>query len=209
MQFEPEQLYHIYNRGNNRQRIFFSRENYFFFLQKMRRHLLPHCDILCYCLMPNHFHFLVSTKTESESPTWSGALADNTASIHPLSKAIGILLSSYTRAIQKQEERTGSLFQRHTKEKCLTNHNITATTETANHPFICFNYIHQNPMTAGFVEKIEDWEFSSFKDYIGHRNGSLCNQTLAIQLIDLPKDTKELFDQSYQVIDADRLKGIL
>jgi len=59
MIFEQGHLYHIYNQGNNRQRIFFSRENYLFFLDKVKKHILPYADILAWCLMPNHFHFMV------------------------------------------------------------------------------------------------------------------------------------------------------
>jgi putative transposase len=58
MDFKPNAIYHIYNQGNNRQQIFFSEENYLFFIKKMRTYLLPYGDLLCYCLMPNHFHWL-------------------------------------------------------------------------------------------------------------------------------------------------------
>ncbi len=72
MQFEVGHIYHIYNQGNNRQPIFFERKHYLFFLQKMRAYLLPHGDILAYCLMPNHFHVMVEVKsTESGGATLS------------------------------------------------------------------------------------------------------------------------------------------
>jgi putative transposase len=56
------QLYHVYTRGNNRQRIFFSPQHYFYFIQKMQTHLVPVADLLAWCLMPNHFHFLLQLK---------------------------------------------------------------------------------------------------------------------------------------------------
>lgn len=59
MQFEPNVIYHIYNQGNNRQVVFHKREHYLFFLRKMRSYLLPYGDLLAYCLMPNHFHWLL------------------------------------------------------------------------------------------------------------------------------------------------------
>ncbi len=59
MEFIGGRLYHIYNQGNNRQKIFFSSENYLFFLKKMRSHLLKHYELLSWCLMPNHFHWMV------------------------------------------------------------------------------------------------------------------------------------------------------
>ncbi len=62
MNFSIGGLYHIYNQGNNRQPIFFTRENYEFFIRKVRTHLLPYVDVLAWCLMPNHFHFMVEVK---------------------------------------------------------------------------------------------------------------------------------------------------
>ncbi|MEM9846547.1 MAG: hypothetical protein AAF847_01565 [Bacteroidota bacterium] len=57
MKFYDNQLFHIYNRGNNRRQIFFSEENYLFFLWKMRAYLLPFGDLIAWSLMPNHFHW--------------------------------------------------------------------------------------------------------------------------------------------------------
>ncbi|MBK6642001.1 MAG: transposase [Bacteroidetes bacterium] len=61
MNFTSDSIYHIYNRGNQQQKIFFNRENYLFFLKKMRVELSPYCEFINYCLMPNHFHWLVKT----------------------------------------------------------------------------------------------------------------------------------------------------
>ena len=62
MYFESNHIYHIYNRGNNSQNIFFTRDNYLFFLEKIRKHILPYADVLAWCLMPNHFHLMVYVK---------------------------------------------------------------------------------------------------------------------------------------------------
>ncbi len=56
--FLPDQYYHFYNRGNNRQEIFFQRDNYLYFLRRIRKYLCPFMDILAYCLMPTHYHIL-------------------------------------------------------------------------------------------------------------------------------------------------------
>jgi REP element-mobilizing transposase RayT len=58
LKFAAGQIYHLYNRGNNSQKIFFDRENYIFFLNKIRTHLKPITNVMAYCLMPNHFHLL-------------------------------------------------------------------------------------------------------------------------------------------------------
>ncbi|GAA4060377.1 hypothetical protein GCM10022389_00870 [Flavobacterium cheonanense] len=62
----PEAYYHIYNRGINSDKIFSSEENYLFFLSKFATYLNPICDVFAYCLMPNHFHFLIRIKSEDE-----------------------------------------------------------------------------------------------------------------------------------------------
>lgn len=59
MQFSSNEIYHIFNRGNNSQRIFFNRENYLFFLKKIKTYISSYADILAWCLMPNHFHLMV------------------------------------------------------------------------------------------------------------------------------------------------------
>src|SRR5438552_3812028 len=137
MDFQPENLYHIYNRGNNKEIIFFENRNYIFFLEKVKKHICKNSDLLAYCLMPNHFHLLVYTKAGLEH--------------FKLNNEIAILLRSYTRAINIQENRKGSLFQQKTKAKNVQSYGT-----------ICFNYIHQNPYNSGLISKLEDWEFSSF-----------------------------------------------
>jgi len=188
MDFYPNELFHFYNRGNNKNKIFFNIENYYYFLRKVRKYLLPYCEIFTYCLMPNHFHFLIYTKEN---------LIKNT-----LNTSIGILLSSYTKAINIQEKRTGSLFQQDSKAKSLTQ------SGDEYYPFICFNYIHQNPMKAGLVKRMEDWEFSSFNDYLELKNSTLVNKSLAIEFLDLPEDEKEFYEMSYKIIDDDNIKDI-
>ena len=176
MEFAPDCLYHVYNRGNNRQPLFFSYANYVFFLRKVRTHLLPCCDMLAYCLMPNHFHFLLEAKTPAAGKTLNGGFQT--------------VLSSYTQAVNKQEQRTGSLFQQHTKAKCLEGEYATT----------CFHYIHQNPMKANLVNRMENWEFSSFKDYCGLRKGTLCYQQRAFEVLNLPPPGKAFYENAYGVI---------
>ena len=190
MQFEPNTLFHIYNQGNNRQPIFFRPENYLFFLRKMRQYLLPHGDLLCYCLMPNHFHWLLFVREaqanspgDFESPGESRALNDS----------IAIFLRSYTRAINKQENRSGALFREGTKAKdgwiegFIALENPRTRMQFWNDfGYTCFQYIHENPVKAGLVKRAEEWPYSSCQDYAGLRQGTLCNKELARKLLNLP-----------------------
>ncbi|MHB8089614.1 MAG: transposase, partial [Anaerolineaceae bacterium] len=59
---EVDSIYHIYNRGVNKELIFFSERNYQFFIYKMVNYMQDNASILAYCLMPNHYHLLVKIK---------------------------------------------------------------------------------------------------------------------------------------------------
>ena len=98
-------------------------------------------DTLAYCLMPTHFHFLVFVRSE-ETDT--------------LKDAVGLMLSSYTKAINRRYNRHGSLFQLHTKAKLIEKDDYLLTITA---------YIHQNPVRAGLVKKLEEWEYSSYREY--------------------------------------------
>ncbi|MCH2448847.1 MAG: hypothetical protein MK198_01750 [Gracilimonas sp.] len=193
MEFYSGHTYHVYNQGNNRENIFFDKENYLYFIEKMKHHLTPHADILAWCLMPNHFHWLIKVK---ESYPSLPKLENKQKIIDPLNRSIGSLQSSYTQAINKKHERSGSLFRTRTKAKSLTENERDADNYGVN----CFFYIHQNPIRAGLVHRMEDWKFSSFRDYAGLREGRLCNKELAFDLFDLPSDPHEFIKISEQTI---------
>lgn len=189
MRFLTHELYHIYNRGNNRGRIFFERDNYLFFLKKIRVEVAPLVDLLAYCLMPNHYHLLIRVKKVD-------GLNDEQVS-KSLSRKLGTLQSSYSQAINKAQNRTGSLFQQGAKSKNI---------ETYGH--ICLHYIHQNPVLAGLCEKPEGWEFSSFQDYVGLRNGSLPSKDVAFKFLDVPSNTEEFYEESQKSLSYKEIERI-
>ena len=196
MTYELNTIYHCFNQGNNRQEIFYTRENYLFFLEKMRTHLHPVADILSYCLMPNHFHWLIMLKEKGIEDTGiknPNIIRSDKKNQQQISQSIAILLRSYTRAVNKQEHRSGSLFRHKTKLKNGKNgFSEFITIEGKYRKFFfkdgleyartCFNYIHENPQDADLVLKPSDWEYSSAQDYAGLRNGTLCNKQLAKDL---------------------------
>jgi putative transposase len=203
MNFEEGRLYHLYNQGNQKQRIFFNRDNYLFFLSKIRRYILPYADILAWCLMPNHFHLMlyvtrleinveekVDPVPNSEGFTRSEA---RTAKRRTLNQSIGLLLRSYTRAINRQQGISGSLFRKETKAECLNSNDciqpaffntssgtiVNVPSLDKEYPQICFDYIHSNPVCAGLVNRVEEWEFSSARDYFSKRGGTLVEKEIA------------------------------
>jgi REP element-mobilizing transposase RayT len=150
--YEPG-LYHIYNRGNNRQPLFYKELDYLQFTDLCRKYIVPKSQILAWCLMPNHFHFLLDINAKSmERVTWGGN------EMTSITNGFQLLQSSYAKLINNREIRTGSLFQQKTKAKLLETKNQTITT---------FRYIHQNPLTAQLVDRMEDWAFSSYNEYCG------------------------------------------
>ena len=139
--------YHVYNRGNDRQLIFFERENYIYFLRQLRHYLITNgVDIIAYCLMPNHYHLLVYLTTDR------------------FSKLMQAFTLSYAKAINNRYQKVGSLFQGRFQ---------AIHVDREEYLLHLTRYIHLNPVCANIVEKAEDWEFSSYQEYIDLRHGSL------------------------------------
>jgi putative transposase len=144
----PGNYYHFYNRGVNRQPIFFCTANWGFFIQKMRHYLQPELiTVLAYCLMPNHYHFLVYLLTDDIG-----------------NKAMQPFGTSYVKAVNRQQGRVGPLYQGPFKAKHVDNDGYLAHLT---------RYIHLNPVRAGLVDHPADWPYSSYTDYVGLRNGTL------------------------------------
>jgi len=188
MQFSEGSFYHIFNRGNNKQKIFFQERNYNYFLEKFKKYILPNASILAWCLMPNHFHFLVqATKRSLET------VKHTPVNINALTEGIRLLLSTYSAGIQKQESRKGSLFQQKTKFKNADEYLSSA-----------FHYIHQNPLRAGLVSRMEDYPWSSFREYILDSHPRISDFSIAEQYLDLRKE--QFVEDSYGVIPDDIVK---
>lgn len=180
MHFEPGEIYHVYNRGNNKQLLFFNEKNYIYFLNKVKDAWKKYCDFLCYCLMPNHFHFMILANPEGYRNV---VIGDKLTHMQNFSKAIGNTLSSYTKVINIKKRFTGNLFQKKTKAKCLSNTEANPGSYFQDYLLTCFHYIHQNPLMANIVNDLRNWQYSSFPDYYDHRNGTLCNKLLAMELL--------------------------
>ena len=191
MQFAEGSFYHIYNRGNDKRKLFFSDRNYEFFLQKVRKYIGSRANVLAWCLMPNHFHFLIQANS-----TTVCLIKETPVKINALTEGIRLMLSSYTKAIQKQEGIVGNLFQQKTKCKCVDDYLPTA-----------FHYIHQNPFRARLVHRLEDWKWSSFPEYLELTPDGLCKTEVAYSFIDIK--CERLLDDSYSLIPDDLISKVL
>lgn len=151
--FEPDHFYHVYNRGNDRRDIFLMEENYSFFLKKWIAFLDDYVDVFTYCLMPNHFHFLIRVMP--------GEILRNKAKDKDTNSLIvgqfKRLFSSYTLSFNKYFDRTGSLFQKRFKRVKVDSDNYLLT---------LIHYIHHNPVHHRFSQEFSDWKYSSYSAII-------------------------------------------
>jgi REP element-mobilizing transposase RayT len=183
--FLPDQYYHFYNRGNNRQAVFFERENYLYFLKGIKNYAREHVEILVYCLMPTHYHILVRVKqqTQQTSTQQTSEFLKNSEVSNPVSTAMMRLSVSYTKAINKRFSRVGALFQGQFQGKPI---------EHYNHLLNLCVYIHANPVKDGLVAMPEDWEFSNYLEWMNLREGTLVNREFMQDNFGMPDEYKKL-----------------
>jgi len=162
----PGHYYHVYNRGCNRDRIFINDENYIFLLTRMKSYITSYAvSIIAYCLMPNHYHFLL--------------IQEDGKSIQ---RFIQRLFNSYTQAFNRQYGRSGTLFEGRSKSI------LVESTEYVIH--LC-RYIHLNPVRAGLVLHPSQWSFSNYLEWIERRSGTLVNREFVKEFFRTPEDYEE------------------
>lgn len=167
--------YHIYNRGVNGENIFVEERNYDLFLRLYEKHISPVAVTFAYCMLRNHFHVSLRTKSEEEitlsnetlrvssvnhRQAKQGNLAnrEEDQSRKPLgskfvSDQFSNFFNAYAKTINKAYGRTGSLFQ----------HPFGRVPITSDRQFWnVITYIHQNPQKHGFVKDFRDWKYSSY-----------------------------------------------
>ena len=135
-------------------KLFKERNYYILLLQKFKEILkLYPTSIFAYCLMPNHFHFML--RQDSDKPIY---------------KNFNNLFSYYVQVFNFKYKRQGTIFNGPLQHKIITTEKYLT--------YIC-QYIHLNPVKAGLVKNHEDWEFSNYQEWIGKRKGTLlCDELL-------------------------------
>ncbi len=157
------QYYHVFNRGANREPIFACQENYIFLLRQIKHFLPDHpLTMIAYCLMPNHYHFLIRVENDNA-----------------LSPFIQRLFNSYSQAYNRQQNRSGTLFEGRVKSKLV---------ERDGYLIHIARYIHLNPVQAGLVENPEDWPYSNYREWIGLRKGALFDSEFVYEIFSSSKD---------------------
>jgi len=166
--FAKEQYYHIFNRGVNRENIFYQNVNYIYLLNKIKKYAHSNkIDIIAYCLMPNHYHFLLYQKSEK-----------------PISDFMQLLLNSNSKAINSKYHRSGTLFEGPFKSIHI---------EKEEYLIHLCRYIHRNPIDCfkPLVQNISNWAYSNYPDWISERNGTLVNREFVESYFAEPVDYKK------------------
>jgi putative transposase len=155
---QPGVFYHIYNRGNNGEDLFREERNYSYLLKLYEKYVTPIADTYAYCLLKNHFHFLVRIKTEGEIASYNNksGIFDEPSSRTKLnnpSKNFSNLFNAYTKAINNGYSRTGSLFKRPFQR-----------IPVMQNPYLLelIFYIHFNPQRHGLINDFRKWQWSSY-----------------------------------------------
>lgn len=175
IKLEPGGTYHLFNRGNNRENLFYSQENYQYFLKKYEFYLSPYVDTFAYCLMPNHFHLLVRIKDASDFPSlgdFENLRPRKKTKTDPesiVSEQFRIFFMSYSKAINKQQRREGSLFRKYFRRKPVLDngHLLNA---------VC--YIHRNPVHHGFTVLLTDYPWTSYASILSDEPSPVDKETV-------------------------------
>jgi|SRR3989339_483840 len=168
--FSKGSIYHIYNRGNNKEIIFRDEQDYRAFLFRLglvfgiSKENLNKCEITkspksririvsfdskdfklhAFCLMPNHFHLLIEQCSEES-----------------ISKLILKISTSFSKYINIKYKRVGHVFQDRFKSvRIKTNPQL----------MLLSSYIHMNPVKDRVVNEPGDYKWSSYLDYLSDRN---------------------------------------
>jgi len=141
---ENGKYYHIYNRGINSDILFKENSNYDYFLRLYDIHIYPIAETFAWCLLKNHFHFLVRIKDLNQITTEKKI---------PPSQSFSNLFNAYTKAFNKSYNRHGALFERPFQRKEISYDNYFQNV-------IC--YIHNNPVLHRICEHPLEYPWSSY-----------------------------------------------
>ena len=149
-------LYHIYNRGNNRENVFIQERNYAYFMELWWKHTSQIAETYAFCLLRNHFHAAVYIKNKEDLIGFQN-LSSLDNKVKEPSQYFSNLFNAYTRGVNTATQRTGALFERPFER-------IPITSESYFLRLVV--YIHQNPQKHKFVEDFRDWNYSSYHELL-------------------------------------------
>lgn len=152
----PGAVFHVMARGVQKKSIFCSEDD-----QVMFKKILAnakekiHFEIVCYCLMSNHFHLVIKTD-EIE-----------------IGKIMHQVMNAYAKYYNKKYDLTGHVFEGRYVSKLVNNDRYLLEVS---------RYIHLNPVKAGIVRRPLDYPFSSYKDYVTDEKDPLVTKDMIARM---------------------------
>ncbi|MBY0434311.1 MAG: hypothetical protein K2U26_09395 [Cyclobacteriaceae bacterium] len=163
-------IYHVFNRTNNKEKLFLTNENHLFFLRKYDEYVSPYLETYAWCLLPNHFHLVVKVKPINEINTYLSTSDTKLVTLTEKKFQKGeIFLSeliehsfkrffqSYALAFNKVYKRSGNLFYKPFKRIEINKESYFTQ---------AIIYVHANAVRHGLVKDLVNWRWSSWHSYL-------------------------------------------
>lgn len=170
-------FYHVFNRGTNKQTIFYEKSDYLFFLKKLKdlKGKYDH-SIYAYCLMPNHFHISIQTRKI------------------PISKIMSSLTTSYSMYFNRTYSHFGPVFQNRFKSILIEND-----------PYFMklSQYIYLNPVKAKLIPDPLLYPYNSLKEALGMEPLSILDSDIIRLIGDTPNSRRQYQKFIFEGLDLD------
>jgi putative transposase len=155
--FHPSGIYHVYNRSSQKMLLFREQKDYERFMFRAREYAIKcSVEVLSYCLMPNHFHFLIREPEPKSNQTEYNK--DDYLKIANISKFFHLVTTAYAKYFCAKYKFIGSVFGQPFRAKQVVDDSYLQT---------IIAYIHDNPVRAKLVKNPENWTYSSYRSLIG------------------------------------------
>ena len=201
-----DQIYHVFNRGVAKFPIFVDRRDYNRFLETLYYYQFQGpkpqfsqlkrfkdlkfeknkkiVELLCYCLMPNHYHFLIHQLQENGT-----------------SEFINKLSNSYTKYFNTRHNRVGPLLQGQFKAVRI---------ESEEQLIHVSRYIHLNPIVSYLIKELKDYPWSSYPSYIGLEANKICVNKLILEMFKTSQKYEQfVLDQVEYGQSLERIKHLV
>ena len=179
--FVADEFYHVYNRAANKRTIFYNDQDFQYFIERMLFYKAKTgVKILAYCILPNHWHFLLKEPHPSGDPS-----GRPTGGKPQISQFISLLSNSYTKYFNFNKDHSGRIFQGPFKSKLVSDDNYLK---------VLVNYINLNPLKHKIVKNINGWDYTSHHNYIGEYKYKLVDKDYLIDFSEYTRNIKHYVD---------------
>jgi len=176
----PNQPLHIIHRGNNRQDIFRSDDDRIRIKQDIELSFSKtNCYLHAYVIMTNHLHLFITPKSKDQLAAFMQSMANR-----------------YVRYFNAKYQRTGTLWEGRFKS-CLV--------DSDQYLFALYKYIEMNPVKAGMVKDIADYEWSSYRhNALGQTDSLITEHKLYKDLGTTAKQRCENYREIFDVLNIEK-----